>query len=401
MHYKSPLNIYVVWNPDFKDGKTYADLIYQTFNRDTEFALNRNLNIPVFYRSEPNAETKVPISIPYEEAERNAVVVLIDDELFHSTGWEKYVETQILEKTKDNPNNRVYPIALSKNAYHLAEKELSVLQFIQADKIKNDDESKKLKECWRLIRTRLLHDFARLMYKIDSVGDSEDLEKSEGHEAIPKPAVKLFISHAKADGLNLAKKLRNYINNETQLDTFFDANNIADSYHSGKQMLGQFNENTAVIAVLSDKYATREWCRREIREAKRKKCPIVVLYQIDKGEIRSFPYLGNVPSLRWSKNLQDIIDLTLIQLLNARFAKEYLKKHLTMYGLNKRFQCISFSNPPELFNYLEIIAEDEKDKKMGLVIYPDPPLGDEEIEILSEVVPKVIITTPSQSFQYL
>ena len=82
MLYQSPLTIYVVWHPDFKDGKRYADLIYKTFNRDTEFALGRNLNIPVFYRSATNPATNVPISIPYSDADCNAVVALLDDELF-------------------------------------------------------------------------------------------------------------------------------------------------------------------------------------------------------------------------------------------------------------------------------------------------------------------------------
>jgi hypothetical protein len=408
MLYKSPLNIYVVWHPDFKDGKKYADFIYKTFNRDTEFALKRNLNIPVFYRSEPDEATKIPIPIPYTEAERNAVVVLIDDELFHSTGWEQYVETEILEKIKDNPNNRVYPIAFSKNAYHLAEKDLSVLQFIQANDVKNDDKAKELIQRWKLIRTRLLHDFARLMYKIDSVGDSEELDKQ--NELIPNPQVKIFISHTKKDegnhGEKLAKELRNYINNETQMDSFFDANDIADSYPFGEQMMRPFDKNTAVISVLSDVYATREWCKREIIEAKRKHCPIVVVHHIKKGEIRSFPYLGNVPSLVGAENIEDIIDLTLIQILNARFAEEYLRKHLEMYELENKYQCLKYSKPPELFNHLDIIDEDKKDEhkknpKDCLVIYPDPPLGDEELKLLSKIMPKIIITTPSHSFQYL
>jgi hypothetical protein len=401
MQYKSPLNIYVVWHPDFKEGKQYADLIYNTFNRDTEFALKRNLNIPVFYRSEPPANAKTPISIPYKEANKNAVVLLIDNEFFDSPDWENYVETEILGKIKDSSDSRVYPVALSENAYHIAETELSKLQFIQADKVENKDKSKELIRRWELIRTRLLHDFARLMYKIESVADCEEFEKEKDHDAVPKPPVKIFISHAKADGLKFAKKLRNYINDETQLNTFFDANDIADSYRFDKQMLGNIDKNTAVISVLSDQYATREWCRREIIEAKRKHCPIVVVHQIKKGEIRSFPYLGNLPSLIGTENLHDIIDLTLIQILNARFAEEYLKKHITMYGLKNKYQCMLFSSPPELFNHLDIIDEDRKDRKIGIVIYPDPPLGDEELKILKEVMPEVKITTPSHSFQYL
>jgi hypothetical protein len=404
MSYKSPLNIYVVWHPDFKDGKCYADLIYKTFNRDTEFALGRNLNIPVFYRSEPASDAKIPISIPYKEADCNAVIALLDDEFFLSDGWEGYIEQEILEKIEDEPKNRLYPVAFSKKGSSVAKDQLSRLQFIRPDAIKNDEKEKEFQARWRMIRSRLLHDFSRLLYNIDSVSESDEQKKQDkaGYNAKKNPPVSLFLSHAKADGVSLAKELKRHIQDEHQMDTFFDANDIATSNRFDTQILDEFNENTAVIAVLSDKYATREWCKLEISTAKRKKCPLVVVLQIEKGEIRSFPYLGNVPTLLWNNNLQDIIDLILIQVLNARFSQKNLDKHIKLYGLKNEYQCMIYSNPPEMFNYLEILKEDAKnEKKVGLVIYPDPPLAGEEQKILQEVMPEVIFTTPLQSYQFI
>lgn len=403
-YYKSPLNIYVVWHPDFKDGKRYADLIYKTFNRDTEFALGRNLNIPVFYRSEPNPEYKAPIPIPYKEADSNAVIALLDDEIYISDGWERYIELEILEKIYEDPLCRLYPIAFSKKGASIAEDQLSRLQFIRTDSIKNDDKEKEFQARWRVIRSRLLHDFSRLLYNMNSVGESKEQEKNNkvGYNAQKNPPVSLFLSHAKSDGVDLAKELKRHIQDEHQMDTFFDANDIATSYRFDNQIIEEFNENTAVIAVLSDKYATREWCKLEISTAKRKKCPLVVVLQIEKGEIRSFPYLGNVPSLLWNNNLQDIIDLILVQVLNTRFSQKYLDKHIKLYGLKSEYQCMTYSNPPELFNYLDILEENKRNtKKVGLVIYPDPPLAGEEQKILQEVMPDVIFTTPLQSYQFI
>jgi hypothetical protein len=404
MNYKSPLNIYIVWHPDFKDGKRYADLIYKTFNRDTEFVLGRNLNIPVFYRSEPNPDTKIPISIPYREADYNAIITLLDDELFLSDGWEGYIEREILEKIEEEPKNRLYPLAFSKKGANVAQEQLSRLQFIRPDVIKNDDKEIEFQSRWRMIRSRLLHDFSRLLYNIDSVSESDEQKKQSkaGYNAKKNPPVSLFLSHAKKDGVSLAKELKRHIQDEHQMDTFFDANDIATSNRFDTQILDEFNENTAVIAVLSDKYATSEWCKLEISTAKRKKCPLVVVLQIEKGEIRSFPYLGNVPTLLWNNNLQEIIDLVLIQVLNTRFSQKNLDKHIELYGLKNEYQCIKYSNPPEMFNYLEILQEDSKnEKKVGLVIYPDPPLAGEEQKILQELMPEVIFTTPLQSYQFI
>lgn len=404
MQYQSPLTIYVIWHPDFKDGKRYADLIYNTFNRDTEFALGRNLNIPVFYRSEPNPETKIPIPIPFKDADCNAVISLLDNELFDSHGWEEYLEKEVLEKIENDPKNRLYPIAFSKKGANVARDQLSRLQFIRPDSIKDDNQEKEFQSRWRLIRSRLLHDFSRLLYDLKSVGELEEQEKKEkaGYNARKNPPVSLFLSHAKKDGLSLAKELKRHIQDEHQMDTFFDANDIATSHRFDTQIIEQFDENTAVIAVLSDKYATREWCKLEISTAKRNRCPLVVVLQIEKGEVRSFPYLGNVPTLLWNNNLQDIIDLILIQVLNARFSQKYLDKHIKLYRLKKEYQCMIYSSPPELFNYLDILEEDKKnEKKVGLVIYPDPPLAGEEQKILQEVMPDVIFTTPLQSYQFI
>jgi hypothetical protein len=52
------------------------------------------------------------------------------------------------------------------------------------------------------------------------------------------PPVKLFISHAKVDGVNMAMDFRNYIRSETKLSSFFDANDIADGYDFEKEIAG-------------------------------------------------------------------------------------------------------------------------------------------------------------------
>lgn len=401
MDYQSPLIIHVVWHPDFQDGKRYADLIYKTFNRDTEFALQRNLSIPVFYRSQSDIETGVPIPIRYDEARRNAVVILVDDHLMLSDSWADFVKNEVFDKIASNPNNRIYPVAISKNAYRLANGSLATLQFVRLNEVEISDKEIEFEQRWRLMRSRLLHDLCRLMYKIGPVSGTVENKPESGYNALPNPPVKLFISHAKADGLPIAKKILHYIQQDTSLNAFFDARDIAGAYRFDKQILEQFDENSAIIAVVTDAFATREWCRLEVSTAKRKKCSLVVINHLTKGEIRSFPYLGNVPSIKGIENLQDVIDLTLIQVLNTRFANESLDNHLKLYGLDKQYQCMIFGSPPELFNYLDILAEDKKDKKIGLVIYPDPPLGEEEQAILSEIMPDVHFTTPTHSYRHL
>ena len=58
-----------------------------------------------------------------------------------------------------------------------------------------------------------------------------------------------------------------------------------------------------LLAIQTDTYGSREWCRLEVLEAKKRSVPIVVLTATERGEARSFPYMGNVPVIRWTDTL--------------------------------------------------------------------------------------------------
>jgi len=51
------------------------------------------------------------------------------------------------------------------------------------------------------------------------------------------------------------------------------------------------------------------------------------------------------------------------------------------------------SSPPELFNFLEFKKTSGKGRKLA-VLYPDPPLGIEELMILNELDPEISFITP-------
>lgn len=53
------------------------------------------------------------------------------------------------------------------------------------------------------------------------------------------------------------------------------------------------------------------------------------------------------------------------------------------------------TSPPELFNFLDIktFKEDLGDKNL-IILYPDPPLGLEELNILNQLDEEIEFTTP-------
>lgn len=380
-NYKSPLTIYVLWHSDFTVGEDIANSIYSTFCRNPNQPLSRGSNIPVFFRSK-TAEKNIPRQIQFDDSDRNAVVILVDEHMFLDGDWKNYVRSLI--ESSDNAT-RFFPVAFSSYAYDFDEVNLGKFQFIQADRITGTDHEELFRQQWLLIRSRLLHDFSRQLLGLHAMSEATKDSSTD-------PPVKLFLSHAKKDGEELAIKFRDFIRSNTKLSTFFDVNDIADGHDFAQQISGNI-DNSGVLVFHSDEYSNREWCRMEVITAKRVKAPIVIIHNIEKGENRSFPYLGNAPSIRWNNNISEVIDLMLSQVLHNLFTREKLKKEIALYDLDKRFQCIILCSPPELFNYLDIVKAKAHRQKV-LVVYPDPPLGLEEIRVLNDLDENVDFVTP-------
>jgi len=382
-YYKSPLTIYVVWHPRNELGLAFGEAVYKAFCRDVESPLMRALGIPVQFRFTAHDGKSIPIPIAYEESDHNAVVLLADDELFEDDNWQPYING-LLDSQKTDSNVRLFPVALSDYAFSIHE-ELSRKQFINLiDFIKTNQLNSAIAE----LKSRLLHDLCRLLYHIDQV--------NEVNEQRFEPPVSLFISHAKVDGERLAEQFRDYINSELKLKTFFDVNDIADADDFGEAICENVS-NSAVVVFLSDKYSTREWCLIEVIIAKRNKSPLVVVNNLENGEKRSFPYLGNVPTIRYRENcFPQIIDLALYQALNNLYFRQKLAKEIELYQLEDHYITYAIQNTPELFTYIDIkrLQQEQPDRKV-LVVYPDPPLGREEMKILNEFDDKINFITPS------
>jgi hypothetical protein len=379
---KYPLSLFVVWQPKFIKGKTIANNIYSIFCRDVEEPLSRGLGIPVYYRS-ISFESK-PIPIETSNATRNAIVLLIDKEYFVDENFRTYTEELnrlIGEYT------RIYPIALCDDAYEFG-CGLSSLQFIRAYKgdlnIKENFASSMKK-----IKTELLHDCARLLMNFQPIC----MDKAGAKANSP---VQLFLSHAKKDGLKTTNQFKLFVESETKLDVFFDAVDIADGYEFEQQFEDSI-PNSALVVFHTDEYSAREWCRIEVLIAKRNKCSIVVVHEIKKGEKRAFPYLGNTPTITIQENekesFYEIVNLTLTQVLNNLFQLELLKSFYELFPIDGN-EYISITSPPELFNYIDIYKRKEKSKNQLIILYPEPPLGAEELRILNEIDKDIKFITP-------
>lgn len=386
---KYPLNIYVVWHPNFQAGKKIAEELYSTFCRDYQNPLSRGIGIPIYFRYTKLEDSK-PLEIDLSNAEKNAIVLLIDDEYILDENFRSYTEG--LSKKIDD-DNRIFPISLCNKAYSIG-CGLSTLQFTDGTKFFEKDlnlqNKKDLEKSIKKIKTELLHDCSRLILNF------HPKQKDKEQHRIGSP-VKLFLSHAKKDGENTTIKFKQFIEKNLKLDVFFDTVDIANGYDFAEQFEQEI-KHSALVVFHTDEYSNREWCRREILIAKKHKSPIVVVHNIIDGEKRAFPYLGNMPTTVIGKKeiigFYKIVNLTLYQVLNNLYQNRLLEWYSNM-GTNENNEIKVITSPPELFNFLDIkkYKENLGSKKL-IILYPDPPLGLEELNILNELDEDVEFTTP-------
>ncbi|MEM9856505.1 MAG: toll/interleukin-1 receptor domain-containing protein [Bacteroidota bacterium] len=373
MKYLSPLNVYIISHLEDDLSETFSSHFFRKLCRDESRPFDHRLGIPVFFRL-ANYIDGIPQEIDFSQAEKNAVICLIDTNLVLDSELKNFV-SEVSSSCENSPDNIFIPVALSKSAYNIDEG-IKKRNFIKAD----DDHF--LNSKFKYIYHCVLHELCKLM-----IGAEKENK------------VQLFISHSKHDEIvEEAKSFSDYISKNTQLKTFFDANDIPYGTDFAK-VLERNSKNSVIIAFLSDTYASREWCRKEIIIAKENHCPLIIVNAINTGENRSFPYLGNTPTMRWNKDYQSLADLALEVTLGSDFVQASLAKQAEFYGVEYDF---ILSNFPELFSIVGIKEQLEEQKKpAGIIMYPDPPLGNEELRILNRMDERLMFITPLQLSTFL
>ena len=358
------LGVFGVWHPACVEGEGLARSLFTTLCANPAIPASRGLGIPVRFRTSV-ADEAVPAIVPFDEVQHAAVFVFADDVLVASEPWRDYVEGLVQAA---GPEDVVVPVALTRLSN--LPSELGVLQAIRLDGV-------TAPEGERTLLNRVMHDLCRLLD--------------------PTAAkVQVFLSHAKHDGLAITTSVRRHLHEVANLDDFFDAADVPDGTRFAEFITGCAGSLPALLVVQTDSYASRDWCRLEVLEAKRNRVPIVVLAAVEDRETRSFPYMGNVPVVRWhgEQSLPTVVGALLGEVLRHRFFPfrvEALGRHHTLSAADE-----VLAYPPELLTVLAYRAQlRQTGRSLGRYIYPDPPLGSEELEWLHELDPDVEPITPT------
>ena len=340
---QTPLSVYLLIDKNNRLASEIFNRFYTLLCRDVEKPLSDGLDIPVYLISnDENGEIK---SIDFQQSEKNAIFFFADMAVYlGDTKWRDYI-LRLNEQIESGTPAVLYSVKQFEYATDLG--------FINKDQMilpPNDD----IITGWDEVSSRIYDCLIRYM------------------KDMPQDKLKLFISHAKKDGLVVAENLRNSLRSKTKLDSFFDKNDIIEGVDFEKQI--KENVKSSLLMVLdSDAYGTRQWCQKEILCAKKYGVPIVVVDMHSDVITRTFPYMGNVPSVRLKDdNLDSAINLLLRTGLRYEYQKNYLTK-IVKEGNNDDFDILSYQ--PELLDMHML----EKNN----VLYPEPPVSEEERRILN------------------
>jgi hypothetical protein len=386
MPYKPRLLLRILWNNEFSRGKELAHHLYYRLCRDAERPASRGIGMPVYFHTGSTPlDAKLPDALHLDAARSTVVIVLVDTSVRGDPAWReciKAIEKQVVTAGK---RHLFLPIACEDKVLKVVDK---------ANCIRLDKSEPKVQPD-RLV-SAVTHELARLLLQR---GDDVQTEAFGTLEKSYAP-VKLFLSHSKrgGEGVVIATELRDYGRQHLPVATFYDSNDITAGHDFEKEIQANVADS-AMVVVHTDTYSDRSWCRKEVLFAKQYGCPVIIVNAVTAGEDRHFPYLGNAPTIRWPfdspRRCEVVIDAALREVLRNAYFLEHVRT-LKSAGLLPA-TCVEIGTAPEMLTYRNLLRAKKCDRLTpSVLLYPDPPLGDEEIEVLEDLNPSnITFTTPT------
>jgi hypothetical protein len=385
-HARVPLVVYVLWHPKFTDGPALARELYDWLAGNSTDSRAVGLGIPVYFRSRPwdptlsldgglermeetatgaageestNSSLPDPLKQQHDRrmglttrpievfrAEHNVFLPLVDEHMIEDPAWRRdlldLARHHAVDRSGalDNPPQRNSNVTLMafQLCDHWARLPIQVTR-IKALHLRRWDDPRDQTGQQRVLG------YKNRLRRLVTQALTTLLHHCEAREQ-PR---EVFLSHAKGDGAygpGVAEELRDKAAGYGQIEVFYDENDLLSGTDFKRRMLGAARTSAGFIAVMSDLYASRYWCRQEVEVARtpRRLCepeetsrdrvpethiwtvqPTVVVDTLQGGWTSMISDLATVPVVRWAKDrAAEVYDVlfraALIQAVQRRYA---------------------------------------------------------------------------------
>jgi len=345
------------------------------------------LRVPVFLT--PNDGTSAPpAKVPIGDAQHTVVAVLVDREMIrrvhgHGAAWADLISELVTANPPGGPHC-ILLVALTAGAFDFDDR-LSNRHFLPLDR--ETDPARKQARIEFALAVRALR-----LLRHAPVGPDD-----------AEAPVTLFASHAKRD-LDPEKKDPVRRTQDALRDLpvreWFDAREIREGAEFESEIRSGIARADAMIVFLTDAWASRPACRMEALAAKELGTPVIVVDALDDGEARRFPYGGNTRALRWRAATRapdgaeaykawELASTTEAERVIAASVREALRR------THVRTQLQSIQAATHIV--LDVAPEAvwlAWQPPGATFLYPDPPLGLEELTPLERMRPEARFDTP-------
>ena len=389
------LEIFVVWHPDDGRGQGLAETILGHFH-GTPFTGLIGGAIEVFVRNVGWASSgDAPRPIPFtdgdlpgglQQSEFIVVVPIMGTEMANAvqnneSAWSDYVEAIVAAHANSPDKIAVFPYQLDAGVIDGTRLGalLGKFQRVAASRLEEDGESERSLICRDLTQGIAQH----LAAKKDD-------------------RLTIFVSHTKRahpgdeeDTEGIIELVRHVIA-RTRLRDFFDAHDLQPG-SDWDDALRRNAAQSALLAIRTDLYPSREWCQREILIAKQSGMPVIIMDAPGMGEERGSFLMDHVPRIPVSKVNEHWSKQDVYRALNL-LVSECLKRVLWLHQerLAKAGQAINVSwwaphapEPVTVLNWLVAYRATKAWPVEGqdlVVLHPDPPLGPDEKLVLDQIL---------------
>jgi hypothetical protein len=377
-----PLHLHLLAHPKSELANKLAFDLMTCF---VEPPFSGGLRIPVFFT--PDQGDDLPPELNLDAAQHTIVVVLADARMLRTvpngTGnnWKAFVQHAISLTPLDASPHHILPVALEQEAFRLSDS-LHILPALLENGVTPEAaQNRRLAEI-------SFHIAARAIQLMEH-GKVPAVEPDR-----MKAPVTIFLSHAKADldrknHDDPVRKTRDLLN-ELPVEQWYDVQQIAPGQGFADAIGAGIRDCSIMLAFQTDHYSSRPWCRREVLEAKQYGAHLLVVDALQSGEARSFPYGGNVPTVRWSfsndprLDAQRVIDRAVLEALRFKHNRALLET-------KAETDETVLPTAPEALTLANECGDGDNAKTF---LYPDPPLGREELQVLQRLRPQARFLTP-------
>ena len=368
-HSPVPFALYVVWHPDFAAGLGIGEAIHHSLSPHGQFDGTDGSAVHVAFRNVMAPGAMVPLPIEWSDADATAVVVLMDQALAGSSEWRTYVHALIAQAEEGGWSTRVFPVAMESGILRSMELDAQAMRWCDWAE---QNRSQRLHQA-------LKHEFAKMLrYRLSRFQGSDI-----GGQQYKDP-INVFLSYSNHDkcGASVAQAIRDWLHEHSQLASFMDVHNISPGLEFQKEIMDAIRQSVVAI-IYTDSYSSREWCRLEVIEAKRRNLPMLMVDCLQEYDEQAFPYLGNMPVIRMKS---DRVDLVVGRLLDEVF-KDLLWQCRVERLRQRHPEALYMARPPELVSLANLPKR--HDGAAAAIVYPDPPMGENEVRLFKDIAPDV------------